>query len=355
MIVQNAPVDVLSDVLRLMEAQALCSVSLIAAGDWSIRFPAPKAIKFNAVLAGSCWIQADGPGGTGSPQRLHTGDCFVVVRGGFVLSSAPGLPAVAAEAVFRAPDRDARIGVADGAGGGGCEDAGEQVRLLGGSVRFDQPDGGLLLDLLPPAMAIRSTAPAAAPVGWLLQQLDREWRGGMVGAQTACNDLLRLIFVHALRTHLAEQPPIGANWLAASADPSIGRALGAIHADPNRDWTLGDLARVAGRSRSSFAAAFRERVGVPPIDYLLRWRMRLAAARLRRGREPVSAIAASLGYLSDSAFSATFRRIMGASPSRYRAESDREVAPQALQRSRTVKDPSSVAEERERRRTLDRR
>ncbi|MBK3776572.1 AraC family transcriptional regulator [Azospirillum sp. YIM DDC1] len=322
MIVQNAPADVLSDVLRLMQAQTLCSARLAARGDWSIRFQPPSAIKFNVVTAGTCWIRPDGPDGPEAPRRLDAGDCFVVVRGGFVLSSAPDLSPVPAAEVFQAPGGEARVNVGDGARGGD----GDEVRFLGGSVRFDRLDGGLLFDLLPRLLMIRGGAPGAAPVGWLLEQLDREWRGGTVGSQLACNDLLRLMFVHALRTHLSEQPPQGANWLAACLDPSIGRALGAIHGEPCRNWTLAELAGIAGRSRSSFAAAFRERVGVPPIDYMLRWRMRLAATRLRQGQEPVSAIAASLGYLSDSAFSATFRRIMGVSPARYRTGADRTAA-----------------------------
>lgn len=321
MIVQNAPADVLSDVLRLMQAQTLCSARLVARGGWSIRFRPPNTIKFNVVTAGTCWIQAEGPDGIEAPQRLDAGDCFVVVRGGFVLASAPDLSPIPAEEVFQPSDGEGRVDAANGVG----DRAGGEVRFLGGSVRFDRVDGGLLFDLLPQLLMIRKTTPAAAPVSWLLEQLDREWRGGTAGSQLACNDLLRLMFIHALRTHLDEHPPQGANWLAASLDPSIGRALGAIHRDPCRDWTLGELARIAGRSRSSFAAAFRERVGVPPIDYLLRWRMRLAATRLRRGQEPVSAIAASLGYLSDSAFSATFRRIMGVSPARYRAGAGREA------------------------------
>ncbi|MFC5359316.1 AraC family transcriptional regulator [Azospirillum himalayense] len=321
MIVQNAPADVLSDVLRLMQARTLCSARLAARGDWSIRFQPPHTIKFNVVTAGTCWIRADGPGGADAPQRLDAGDCFVVVRGGFVLASAPDLPPVPADEVFRGPDGVARIDAADGAPNGA-----DEVRFLGGSVRFDRLDGGLLFDLLPRLLMIRGGAPGAAPVGWLLEQLDREWRGGTVGSQLACNDLLRLMFVHALRTHLSEQPPQGANWLAASLDPSIGRVLGAIHAEPCRNWTLAELAGIAGRSRSGFAAAFRERVGMPPIDYLMRWRMRLAATRLRQGQDSISVIAASLGYLSDSAFSATFRRIMGVSPARYRKEAYQEAA-----------------------------
>ncbi|TWA79537.1 AraC-like DNA-binding protein [Azospirillum brasilense] len=319
MIVQNAPADVLSDVLRLMQARTLCSARFAARGNWSIRFRPPHTIKFNVVTAGACWIRADGPDGMDAPQRLGAGDCFVVVRGGFVLASAPDLPPVPADEVFRGSDGVAQMDSGSGAPGG------DEVRFLGGSVWFDRLDGGLLFDLLPHLLMIRGGAPGAAPVGWLLEQLDQEWRGGTAGSQLACNDLLRLMFIHTLRTHLSEQPPRGANWLAASLDPSIGRVLGAIHAEPCRNWTLAELAGIAGRSRSSFAAAFRERVGMPPIDYLLRWRMRLAATRLRQGQEPVSAIAASLGYLSDSAFSATFRRIMGISPARYRTDTERDA------------------------------
>lgn len=334
MIVQNAPADVLSDVLRLMQAQTLCSARLVARGAWSIRFQPPDTIKFNVMTAGTCWIRPDGPDGPDgreAPRRLDAGDCFVVVRGGFVLASAPDLPPVPAAQVFQAPGGEANVNAGNGVPGA----AGDEVRFLGGSVRFDRLDGGLLFDLLPRLLMIPGDVPGAAPIAWLLDQLDREWRAGGVGSQLVCNDLLRLMFVHALRTHLSEHPPQGANWLAASLDSSIGRALGAIHAEPCRNWTLAELAGIAGRSRSSFAAAFRERVGIPPIDYMLRWRMRLAATRLRRGQEPVSTIAASLGYLSDSAFSATFRRIMGVSPVRYRTGADK--AP-ASDRAAAIKD-----------------
>lgn len=113
------------------------------------------------------------------------------------------------------------------------------------------------------------------------------------------------------------------NWLAALSDPCVGKAFEAIHADPLRSWTLAELAKLAFQSRSAFASHFKATVGASPIYYLARWRMHLAAARLRRGREPISSIAISLGYVSDSAFSATFRRIMGVSPTQYRAEQAR--------------------------------
>lgn len=302
MIVQNAPNDGLSDVLRLVDAHAVASVTLTAGGDWAIRFPAPDYIKFCALRRGTCWLTTS----EGLPPRqLSEGDCFVVVRDAFTLASSPGVPPIPAVAVF-----------GDFGQSGHCGN-GDDTHLIGGSVRFDTVNGAILTDVLPAAILI--SGEAASAVHWLLEQLDREWRNAGPGSLLACNDLLRLMFIHALRAYVADLPPAPGNWLAGLTDPRIGKPWEAIHADPVRSWTLAELACLAGQSRSAFASHFKVSVGVSPMYYLARWRMRLAAARLRRSREPVTSIAASLGYTSDSAFSATFRRIMGVSPTRYRA------------------------------------
>jgi AraC-like DNA-binding protein len=127
------------------------------------------------------------------------------------------------------------------------------------------------------------------------------------------------VFIHVLRAYMARQTAQHPGWLAGLADARLAPALRAIHADPSRRWTVEALASLAGQSRSGFADRFRATVGTSPIDYLLGWRMRLAAARLRRGNEPLPKIAQSLGYASDSAFAASFRRTLGQSPARYRA------------------------------------
>ncbi|NLS08233.1 AraC family transcriptional regulator [Rhizobium sp. P32RR-XVIII] len=325
MTVQNAPNDALSDVLRLVDAQAIASMTLTAGGDWAIRFAEPDYIKFYAVRRGSFWlIPRDG----GPPQRLTEGDCFVAVRGEFILASSLEGRSVPAAEVFSDFDQGAHCG------------EGEDMRLIGGSVRFDTANGTILTNVLPPIILI--SGEAAAAIHWLLEQLDREWRRAGPGARLACNDLLRLMFIHALRTYIAELPPMSGNWLAALSDPCVGKAFEAIHANPVRNWTLAELAKLAFQSRSAFAGHFKATVGVSPMYYLARWRMHLAAARLRRGREPISSIAASLGYVSDSAFSATFRRIMGVSPTQYRAEHARlfTMPPRdALPREGSVREP----------------
>lgn len=131
------------------------------------------------------------------------------------------------------------------------------------------------------------------------------------------------MFVHALRAHLATTDAGVLGWLAGLNDPSVAAALRAIHAEPARVWRLRELAAQAGLSRTAFAERFRARVGQPPVEYAATWRMRVAARRLREGRRPVSAVAHELGFLSDSAFGAAFRRVHGVAPGRYRKAAGR--------------------------------
>jgi len=301
-IIQNAPHDPLSDVLSAVGVQARCSVRLQAGGDWAIRFRPPE-LKFNAVRRGGCWLVPD----DAAPRRLQAGDCFVVVRRDFVLASDPTLLAVNASEIFGVLDGLTRYG------------EGTDVDILGGSVALLDPGAADLVDLLPPVLVITKDEAAAAPVAWMLDQLECEWRSGLPGGQAAANDLLRLMFTHVLRIHLARDGTGQMGWLAGLKDPPVAAALRAIHADPDRVWRLPELAAIAGLSRSGFAERFRGRVGQAPIDYAARWRMMLAGRRLARSGETISSVAASMGFLSDSAFGAAFRRVHGVSPGRYRA------------------------------------
>jgi AraC-like DNA-binding protein len=293
--------DALSDVLGAIDARALFSVRFAASGPWSVAFPAPSYLKFNAVRRGAAWIIEDGA----APRRVEAGDCLVVSGRSFTLCSDPKVPSVPASKVFANAGLDVTIG------------DGSDFVLLGGSVNLDTVDGSLLTDALPPLVVIKSDD--AGPIGWLLEQLDREWNGTAPGSRVACNDLLRLTFIYVLRAYLAQDRAQHPGWLAGLADNRLAPALRAIHADPAHPWTVETLARLVGQSRSTFAERFKVTVGASPMDYLVRWRMRIAAARLRRGEEPLPRIAQSLGYASDSAFAAAFRRVLMESPARYRS------------------------------------
>ena len=132
--------------------------------------------------------------------------------------------------------------------------------------------------------------------------------------------LAHMLLVQVLRAFLAsgEQLPVG--WLGALADARIGLALNLMHRSPGRRWALRDLTLATGMSRSAFSSRFKGLVGTAPLDYLLRWRMQLAAKRLRSSEEPISSIAFSLGYKSESAFGNAFKRVTGKAPRRYQRD-----------------------------------
>lgn len=150
-----------------------------------------------------------------------------------------------------------------------------------------------------------------------MERMRQELREPQPGCYLAAQHLAHLMLLQALRLHLAEGARGGVGWLFALADRQMAAAINAMHADPARRWTLQSVAERAGMSRSSFAQRFKETVGASPMDYLTRWRMLLAGDRLASTGEPISAIALSLGYESESAFSTAFRRVMGCSPRRY--------------------------------------
>ena len=131
-----------------------------------------------------------------------------------------------------------------------------------------------------------------------------------------------------IRVHIAASGEHPAGWLRALNDPQVGKSLRLIHEKPADSWTVEALADGVAMSRSGFAEKFSSLVGEPPLSYLTRWRMLLAADRLLHSREPISVIAPALGYESESAFSTAFKRVMGCAPRRYgRAEG--ELAPEA--------------------------
>ncbi|MGR9169101.1 AraC family transcriptional regulator [Rhizobium sp. KDH_Rht_773_N] len=298
--------DPLSDVLSLLSARSLLSASLRARGDWSIRF-ASDGVKFNAVLEGGCYLVSEG----GQARRLEAGDCFLLVNcGAHVLCSDPSLPPVSPSEVF-GPDHTACIRP---------DLPGEGLFAVGGRVTFDDADAGLLLDALPPILFVSGRSRQAAAIRWLLARLGEEWDEKRPGGSVAADHLAQLLFVELIRVWLDQAEAATPGWLQALADRRIGAAIRLLHGDPARNWRLQDLAEAAGMSRSNFALRFRKLAGMSPLDYLLRWRMRLGAKALRSGAQPISAISYSLGYRSESAFSNAFKRINGIAPQQYRRD-----------------------------------
>jgi AraC-like DNA-binding protein len=295
--------DPFSDILRLANAQSVVSGGFTAGGRWAVRFRPPARIKFFAVVKGACWLRL---GSEKKPLRLEAGDVFLISQHASVLASDPAIPPVDATSIFT-PGSGAIVKLGSG----------EDFFLLGGHVELAPGSGGLL-DVLPPFILVRAASPQAAALQWLLDQLVRERTAELPGAGVASAQLAQLMFVQLLRAHLADSESFPPGWLRALGDASIAPALRLMHSDPGRPWHLEELARSVAMSRTTFASRFKTVAGVPPLTYLLNWRMRLAQRALREDSTPVSALARSLGYTSESAFSNAFKRTIGVAPKRYR-------------------------------------
>ena len=153
-------------------------------------------------------------------------------------------------------------------------------------------------------------------VGIKLLKLESEYE--RMGKTAVINHWASIMMIECLRTYIESLPEATDNWLQAMKDPYLAKALAVMHDAPNQNWTIHKLAEVAGMSRSSFAQRFKDVVGMPPLTYLIDYRLRLAARYLRLQQNSISRISELVGYASDSTFSQAFKRVYGVSPKSYR-------------------------------------
>ena len=296
--------DPLSDILALLKPNSYAFRGLDAGGDWAIGFEAADGMNCYAIQSGACWVAVDG---VAEPTRLFAGDVILLPsRSAFRLYSAADAPVMD---VYELISAVAFGETAVVNGGGGCSG-------VGGYFDFQGLHAELLLGVLPPIVHIRAEETRAA-LGWLISRLMSELREPQMGGALIAGHLAQTLLIEALRLHMAERSLRNTGWLFALAEPPMRAVIAAMHAEPGRRWTLRDLAHVAGMSRSSFAARFKEAVGEPAMEYLTRWRMMVAADRLAQEGAMIAAVAPSVGYDSDSAFGAAFKRVIGQSPRQF--------------------------------------
>ena len=193
---------------------------------------------------------------------------------------------------------------------------GGQFFSIGGYFALTGDHVDMLLGVLPPIVHIRREADKVV-LRWCLERMRQELRDPQPGSSVVAQQLATMILVQVLRLHSAEGSTNGVGWLYALADKHMQAAINAMHADPAQHWTLQSLAERAGMSRTTFTLKFKETVGASPMEYLTRWRMMVAADKLTNSSDSISTIALALGYESESAFSAAFKRVMGCSPRQY--------------------------------------
>ncbi|MGN8135269.1 AraC family transcriptional regulator [Paraburkholderia sp. 22099] len=299
-----SPMDPLSDVLSLLKLRSYVSGGLDARGDWAVRFGSFDGIKFHAVLRGQCWVSVDGDT---TPVKIKEGECFLLVSGRpFFVASNPAAEAIDFRTLVSQAKGD-RIVTHNGGG---------EFLGLGGYCALADGQADLLLNMLPPVIHIRDE-PERSTLRWCIERLRQELSEPQPGGGIVAQQLATMVLVEGLRLQLSSGYSDGVGWLFALADKRMRAALNAMHETPGAKWTLKTLAREAAMSRTTFTLRFRKLVGLSPMDYLTRWRMTLAANRLRQSRDSIAEIGLSLGYESEKSFSAAFKRVMHCSPRRY--------------------------------------
>lgn len=189
---------------------------------------------------------------------------------------------------------------------------------IGGRFFFDGDHAELLFNALLAIFHVRDVSKQAAVLRWSLGQLATELELSLPGGALMADHLAQIMLLQVTRLWLGSGEEKHTGWLGALADPRLVRVMGAKHGNPARRWTLAELAGLAGMSRTIFAGRFRDVVRQTPLDYLTGWRMRLATDRLQHSDESIASIGLAVGYESESAFSAAFRRSVGRTPTQHR-------------------------------------
>jgi AraC-like DNA-binding protein len=302
----------LSEVLALLKPQTYVSPGLDAGGEWALQFPEHEGIKFNAVMQGSCWLTVEGDS---KSYHLEEGDCFLLTSGRpFVLASDLSLPLADARPLYEA----GCDGIARCQGGG-------DFFLVGGRFTFIGDYVDALFGSLPPVVPVRESSDQAPVLRWALDQFAKEIRQNAPGGSLVTEHLVHIMLIQVLRLHLATGESAGTGWLFALGDPQLSTAITAMHADLARRWTLEELGKLAGMSRSSFAEKFKHVVGNTPLGYLTRWRMHVAGDRLQNTESNIATIANEVGYESEAAFSTAFKKAIGRAPKYHRQRHRKEV------------------------------
>ncbi|MCY1055644.1 AraC family transcriptional regulator [Nannocystis sp. SCPEA4] len=295
--------DPLSQVIALLQPRAVFSKPISGAGRWAVRYSDFGQPSFCTVLEGRCRLAVDGH----RALVLEAGDFLLLpATPGFTMSGfEPARPEHIDPKLTPAPTSEVRHGTR-----GGRPD----VRLLGGYFVFDSPDATLLVSLLPAVIHVRGVE----RLSLLVRLVGDEASARRSGRDLVLTRLVEVLLIEALRAAPGDDAPPG--LLRGLADARLAPAIRQIHNQFARSWTVAQLAKTAGLSRSAFFERFTGAVGLPPMEYLLAWRMAVAKDLLRGHDLGLAEVAERVGYGSASTFSTAFSRHVGRPPGRYARE-----------------------------------
>lgn len=323
--------DALSDVLKTVRMTGAIFFSVTAKEPWvaeqlsretvlpMILPGAEHMMAFHIVSEGRCFAHVIG----GEAIELSAGEVVVFTRGDpHVMSSSPGMRAEMARTAENDDLAAAQLPFTACFGAEGPPTA----KVVCGFLACDARPFNPLLDNLPAVLTAGGSERNSMP--WLAELVRvamDEAANKRAGGESVLAKLTELMFIEVVRQYLERLPDDQAGWLAGLRDQFVGKALSLMHANPSHNWQLEELARRVGSSRSEFAGRFAALVGLPPMQYLARWRMQVASGLLR-DKVNIAAVAAEVGYGSEASFSRAFKKIVGASPSNWRNGQERLAA-----------------------------
>lgn len=314
-------VDALSDALRVLHMTGAVFLDAEFTAPWCIvshgghpvspAYPdAPNTVFFHVLTEGRCKARLT----AGREEvALEAGDLIMLPRDDtHLLGSDLRLAPTVSDMLVQPATRSGFMRIEHGGGG-------EKTRLVCGFLSCDERLCWPILETLPRILRVPlGDGPATAWLTGLLRAGARESAAPRPGGETVLSKLSELLFVEALRRHIELLPERQRGWFAGLGDRFVSRALALMHEQPARDWTVDDLAASVGLSRSALAQRFTEFIGQPPIQYLTRWRLTIAAQRLRSEQTPLARIAEDSGYDSEAAFNRAFKRALGTTPAAWR-------------------------------------
>jgi AraC-like DNA-binding protein len=317
----NAVSDVLTTVLNVLQFQGKVFCYTKLTSPWALRLKAKEYVHFHFFERGQGWVELED---TNTEIAVASGDLVIVPHGRpHVMRDSRNTKAVYVEELL--PCRDV---LTLRHGGGGSE-----TTTVCGAFTFENRIGNPILPLLPDLIHVpREKTDSAVWLEPMLRLLSHEAQNPREGSGSIIGHLTGIIFVQAVRSWIESQPEGEGGWLGALRDKQISLALTLMHQRANEHWTIAKLASEVGMSRSPFATRFTSLVGEPPLAYLTKWRMNLAAGYLRDEQLSVHEIAERVGYESQASFTNAFKRVFTLSPREYKEQHKPATAP-SLQES----------------------
>ena len=319
--------DAFSDILSGVKLNGAFFFNAEFSAPWCVTSPAshtlapmlapgaPHLVIYHFVIDGAAFVELSG----GQSVELGPGDIVVLPHGdAHVMTSAPGVATSSLSSAILSKIKSRDLRPMQGGGGG------DSARYVCGYMACDPLLSRPILGGLPPVFKVNIRTDRAGQ--WLensILHLTEEAASGRVGSDAMLAKLSEALFVDTLRRYVADLPEHQTGWLAGARDPIVGKSLGLLHNRIAHPWTIADLADEVGISRTALVERFTRYLSEPPMTYLTRWRLQLAARSLENTPRGVSEIAGEVGYESEAAFNRAFKREFGEPPGRYRVKHKR--------------------------------